>query len=168
MATFSVHRELPLPPLDLYAVAIGDEFQRLRADELGGVGTPVVTPTDGGCHQVEMTRRVPAEALPGAVRKFLPKDAAATQVDTWREVGDDAASGTWRATVAGAPVQISGTYEVGRSAADTSRFTVTGDVRVSIPVVGGKIAGEVKKYLEQLAVKELDLIERHLAERAGG
>ena len=162
-ATFSVERELAKPPSELYDVAMGDEFQSLRAAELGGTAPPTVTPTSGRGNRVEMTRRIPPEALPGAVRKFLPRNAAARQVDDWTEITDDSSRGTWTADVPGAPVGIAGRYHVTR-AGERSLFRVTGEVKVSIPVVGGKIANEVRKYIEELAVQELDLMERHLAD----
>ena len=162
-ATFSVERELPKPPSELYDVAMGDEFQSLRASELGGTAPPTVTPTSGRGNRVEMTRRIPPEKLPSAVRKFLPKNAAARQVDDWVEITEDGSRGTWTAEVPGAPVTIGGRYDVARTAGG-SLFRVTGEVKVSIPVVGGKIANEVRKYIEELAVQELDLMERHLAD----
>ena len=165
MATFSVSRELGMPPSQLYDLAIGPDFQQLRAEHLGGIGLPVVTPLEGRCVRIEMTRRLPPEKLPAAARRFVPKDTAAHQVDEWLDVSDAGAKGRWTAKVPGVPVEISGGYDVHRSG-NASVFACTGDVRVGVPVLGKKIASEVAKYLEELARTELDLMESHLAGRA--
>jgi hypothetical protein len=59
---------------------------------------------------------------------------------------------------------MQGTHSI-TAAGTGSRYVVTADVKVSVPFVGGMLAGEVSKFLGQLVRKEQEFLAEWLAVR---
>lgn len=85
-----------------------------------------------------VTSRVVDVELPGFARKVLSPTNTMVQTDEWRRDGDGW-TGEFRAEVAGAPVEMSGTMSLEPDGSGTVH-TVTTSMKVKVPLVGGKIA----------------------------
>jgi hypothetical protein len=86
-----------------------------------------------------VSSRVVTVDLPGFAKKALKPTNTIVQTDEWRRGADGSWSGTFSGDVKGSPVKISGTMMLA-PAASGAEHTVTIDVQVKIPLIGGKIA----------------------------
>lgn len=115
---------------------------------------------DGGI-LVEVSRKLP-DGVPGFLERFLPKDGRVTETFDWSApAGDGTRRGTWRADIAGAPARLGGTMRLEPTAAG-SRYTIDGDVKVSVPLVGGRAEGFIGDMVVRLAGKEGELLTESL------
>ncbi|MDX6285758.1 MAG: hypothetical protein QOG53_1243 [Frankiales bacterium] len=145
------HRYL-VPPGVLLGVLTDPAFLTARNERYGGAGAPVVSRENG---QVVITvpRQLPMAHVPSVFHRFVG-DGRFTERDTWSSIGDDRAIGSWLVDVGKAPIQLSGTHTI-TATGHGSVHVVAGDVKVSIPVVGGKLAREVVAHLTDLISHEM-------------
>ena len=123
-----------------------DGTQLLRREERG----------DGGV-LVEVSRELPA-GVPGFLEKFLPKDGRIRETFDWQApAGDGTRRGTWRVDIAGAPAKLGGTMRL-EPTGTGSRYTIEGDVKVSVPLIGGKAESFIGEMVVKLAAKEGELL----------
>ena len=80
----------------------------------------------------------PARGIPSFARKFVGDDIRIVQRETWR----DAAGATVEMQIPGKPAAFTGTVALARNGMGTVE-SVTGDVKVKIPMIGGKLEGLV-------------------------
>ncbi len=92
---------------------------------------------DGGMRIV--SSRVVTVDLPSFAKRVLKPTNTMRQTDDWQPQTDGSWTGTFDVDVSGAPVHISGTMAL-RPDGDTTTHDVTIDVKVKVPLVGGKIA----------------------------
>ncbi|OQY11326.1 MAG: hypothetical protein B6I31_05120, partial [Desulfobacteraceae bacterium 4572_19] len=85
------------------------------------------------------TRDVPSNP-PGFAKKFLKSTNTITETDTWN-VSDK--TGTFIIEIKGAPIKVNGTLAI-TSDGDGCVNTIETNIKCSIPLVGGKIAGFVE------------------------
>lgn len=103
------------------------------------------------------TRRTVEVDIPGFAKKVLQPTNTMTQVDTWS--GPDATgvrTGTFDVDVKGAPVHFSGTMRLEPRGDDACRYSVRGEAKVSIPLVGGRIAKWAEGTARDTLKGELD------------
>lgn len=86
-----------------------------------------------------VSSRVVTVDLPGFAKKALKPTNTIVQTDEWRRAADGSWSGSFTGDVQGSPVNISGTMTL-KPVASGAEHTVTIDVAVKIPLIGGKIA----------------------------
>ena len=116
---------------------------------------------DGGV-LVEVSRELPG-GVPGFLERFLPKDGRVRETFDWQPpVGDGTRRGTWKVDIAGAPARLGGTMRLEPTAAG-SRYTIEGDAKVSVPVVGGRAESFIGDMVVRLAAKEGELLTTSLA-----
>ena len=92
---------------------------------------------DGGIRIV--STRVVTVDLPGFAKKVLKPTNAMRQTDIWQPAADGSWNGTFDVDVSGAPLHLSGTMAL-RADGDTTTHDVAIDVKVKVPLIGGKIA----------------------------
>lgn len=114
----------------------------------------VETP-DGGV-RVVLSRELP-NGTPGFLQKFLPADGKVRQTDDWEPAVDGVRRGTWQVEIPGAPAKLGGTLLL-EPTAGGSRYTILGEAKVSVPLVGGKAEKFIAGMVEKLAAKEADLL----------
>lgn len=159
--TSTVSRTYPLPPLDLVELMLSPEFQRARAERLGGIGTPTVT-RDGGTATVRFPRRLPLADLPGPLRS-LAGTGEVTQVEEWQTIAADRCAAAWRSE-SKLPGKAGGTFEV-LPDGDGARYVVVASVEIKVPLVGGRISKEAEAQVVKLIEAEMDFAEEFLASR---
>lgn len=104
-----------------------------------------------------VSRELPGR-VPGFLERFLPKDGRVVEIFDWAPpAGDGTRRGTWKADIPGAPARLGGTMRL-EPTATGSRYTIEGDVKVSVPLVGGKAEGFIAGMVEKLAAKEHELL----------
>ena len=111
---------------------------------------------DGGL-LLAVSRELPG-GVPGFLERFLPKDGRVVETFEWQPPGGDGTRrGTWKADIPGAPAKLGGAMRL-EPTDSGSRYTIEGDVKVSVPLVGGKAEGFIGGMVEKLAAKEHELL----------
>jgi hypothetical protein len=105
--------------------------------------TVTVTPEGDGT-KVVVDQVQATEGLPGFARKFVGDEINLVQSEQW----SDLESGTVDVVIPGKPGQMRGTIRL-READGTTTETVAMEVKVSIPLVGGKIESLIADLLRK-------------------
>lgn len=134
---------------------ISDDYQRDRHAALGGTAPPTVT-REGDVVVVRFPRKLPLESLPSQLRKFAGSGDV-TQVERWTSIADDRCTAEWE-TESKLPGKVTGTFEVIPSGAGAV-YRVVATAKVSIPLIGGRISGEVEQQVVKLIEQEMDFAE---------
>ena len=148
-------------PADVETVfaALSSEAWAHRKAEVLKDGSQVVRredKPDGGVLLV-VSRELP-EGVPGFLEKFLPRDGRANQSDDWGPAGADGSRrGRWSAEIPGAPAQVNGTMRLEPSGAGCA-YTIDGEVKVRIPLIGGKAEKFLAGMVGRLTEKEADVL----------
>lgn len=101
--------------------------------------------------RIVITREVEVEGIPGFAKKFLKPRNTVVSTDQWNDLGDGTYGGQYVMDTHGAPVEIAGQTRL-EPDGDGTLYTVTVDISVNVPLVGGRIADFSKK----IASKQLD------------
>jgi hypothetical protein len=142
---------------ELFAVLVSDDFVQRRAQRLRDGATVVRREQrpDGGL-LLAVARQLPAGA-PGFLARLLP-DGPVVQTDDWGPVdADGGRSGTWQVELPGAPARLGGTLRV-EPVGRVTRYLREGEVKVSVPLVGGKAEHFIADMVVKLGQKESDLL----------
>jgi len=153
----------PLSPTDLFAAVTDQDYLAARNARFGGIGEPLVT-TEADQVVVSTTRQLPTDKIPGPIRSMVG-DGIIVQVDTWTlpDAGAGVVTATWRADVGNAPAQLGGEHTI-EAAEAGSRYLITVDVTVKVPLVGRQLASQVAGYLNQLIAKEQEYLAEWIVE----
>ena len=155
----TVERRYDRSPRALVEGMVSEEYQRDRGEALGGIA-PATIERDGDLAVVRWPRRLPLEHLPSQLRK-LAGTGHVTQVERWTSVTDDRCTAEWE-TESKLPGKVSGTFEVVRDG-DGAIYRVVANAKVNIPLIGGRISGEVEDQVVKLIEQEMDFAEGWLA-----
>jgi hypothetical protein len=146
----------------LFGVLTGPDWPATKAAHLHDDSRTVrrdVGP--GGAVTLVVSRALP-DGVPGFLQTFLPRDPRATQSDVWGPSEGGERHGTWSAELAGAPARLGGTMRI-EPTADGSRYTIEGEVKVGIPLIGGRAEAFIAAQVVRLAAAEAELVRSTLA-----
>ncbi len=130
---------------DQLAAALNDDSTVVRREVL----------PDGGVTLV-LSRRLPA-GIPSFLQKFLPADPRVVTTDAWHAAQDGVRRCDWTAEITGTPARIRGT-QVLSPLASGNRHEIAGEVKVSVPLIGGKAESFIAEHVESLVVAEVDVV----------
>ena len=108
----------------------------------GATRSDVTVGPDGGGMKVVVDQVQPADGIPGFARKFVGDEINLVQTERW----SDLENGRVGVEIPGRPGQMSGTISL-REEGGTTVETVAMEIRVSIPLVGGKIEALIAELL---------------------
>jgi hypothetical protein len=157
------HRARFATPADaVYAAIVDPAFLADRLEALGGTNAAVEGRTESaGTVTYRLRQGLAAQHLPPAVRTLLKGDLVVHRTETWR--ADK--TGTVQATVQGVPGEINGTMRLSDTDAGDSEWVTSLEVRVNIPLVGGKIEKSIGEQVVKLLANEATFTEKWLAHR---
>ena len=161
-----IHEELTYsrPPQEVFELIATGAFQLDLIAHLGGRDAEVVEEVrkDDGAVRV-VTRQQTAVDLPGFAQKIIPAHTSVTQVYEWEPPGADGARrGRWSAEAKGAPVAIGGPTEL-RAAPAGSCHVYLGQVKASVPLVGGRLEAFALENLRRDLAAAAQFTESRLA-----
>ena len=143
---------------EVFGTLTSEQWVATRADRFGD-GSRVThreQRPDGGV-LLAVSRELPG-GVPGFLERFLPADGRVVETFDWAAAaGDGTRTGTWKADIPGAPARLGGTMRLEPTPAG-SRYTIEGDVKVSVPLIGGRAESFVAGMVEKLAAKEHQLL----------
>lgn len=154
------HRASFATPADTVHAALVDQaYLTERLQALGGTNASIV---DRSERDGEVTYRVrqglAAGHLPSAVRTLLKGDLVVDRTETWRPDR----TGTVTATIPGVPGEITGQSTLSDTA-DGSTWVTDLEIRVGIPIVGGRIEKAIGEQVVRLLANEATFTEKWLA-----
>jgi len=138
----TIHEELHYDraPTELFALISSGAFQLEIISHLGGKDAELVEQTvtpEGGVTVV--TRQHTGIQLPGFAKRLIPASTSVTQTYVWKPTrADGSREGIWSAEIKGAPVSMGGPTEL-RATGSGSIHVFGGEVKASVPLVGGKL-----------------------------
>lgn len=89
---------------------------------------------------IVITREVDIDGIPGFARKFVKPRNTVVSVDDWNDFGDGTYGGTFTLDTQGVPMEIRGTTLLTDAGDDRTDYTISIDLKVNVPLVGGKLA----------------------------
>ena len=150
-------------PDAVFAMLTDPDFQRQVCEATGAIDHSVDVETAGGGATITTTRTLPADDLPDFVRKFVGSTLKVMRVDHWGAAGSDGARhGTVVVEIQGAPVRLTGTISLGPDGAGTAE-QVDGDLKASLPLVGGKVEKAAEPAIRAAIGKEQEIGQGWLA-----
>ena len=72
--------------------------------------------------------------------------------DEWNDFGDGTYGGTFTLDTKGVPIELTGVTKLEADGDDASTYTVTVEIKVNVPLIGGKLAD----FAKGIATKQLD------------
>jgi hypothetical protein len=165
MATSLEHRSTFAATADIVFQTLVDEaFLTQRLSDIGGKNAALLDHSrDGERVTFRMRQGVDASRLPGAVRSMLNGDLVVEREERWRPEGDVYA-GTSRVSITGVPAEIEGRQRIA-GAGSGATLVITAQVRVGIPLIGGKIEKVVAEQVGKLLAAEGEYADKWLAGR---
>lgn len=166
MATRFSHSARIEARLESVFTAYGEEaFWR---DRMATVGTPADTlddfVTSGDSTTVTITQHIPDEDIPDLARRVLPGQLTIVRTSTFSDFDGERFSGKARAEAAGGLGIIDGGAEA-VSDSGVALESVAGQVKVSVPLLSGKLEKLVVSHLNRLFEAEYQQLNRWTAGR---
>ena len=127
-------------------------------------GSRVVSRTerpDGGVALV-LSRELP-KGGPGVPDRLLPQDGRVVQTDDWGPPVEGVRRGTWKVEILGTPARLGGTLLL-EPIATGSRYAITGEAKVPVPLIGGRAERFIAEMVMKLSAREVELLHVALAE----
>ena len=142
----------------VFAALAGELWAVRKAEELHDDSRTVRREVSPDGAVVLVVSRALPDGVPGFLQRFLPSDGRAVQTDSWGPAEAGVRRGTWQAELPGAPVEIGGTMRLEAIPTGT-RYTIAGDVRVKVPLIGGKAEAFVADMIGKLTDREHDVLQ---------
>ncbi|WP_137873657.1 DUF2505 domain-containing protein [Rhodococcus sp. Q] len=140
----------PQSVTDVHAALTDERYWRDRIAEVGGDNARLDRIEVGdGTVSVEMTQSIPAEHLPAVVTKIRPGDLEIVRTEAWQELDGERATGTVTARVTGLPGELTGTVTLS-PAGTGSTVALDGEVRVPLPLIGGKVEAVIADRIAEI------------------
>lgn len=111
-------------------------------------------------------RRTVELEVPSIAKKLLSPSNTVTSVDHWEQRADGTWGGHYSVDIKGVPAKTSGKTNLVAAADGGADYTVELEVKVSVPLIGEKVAGALRPQLEAQLEAEFAACDTWLAERA--
>ena len=113
-----------------------------------------------------VTHRTVEADIPGFAKKVFKPVNALTQIEEWEPAAGASRAGTWRIETKGVPVSTGGATRLAAAPAGSVHH-IEGRIKVSVPLVGGRLERFVYDQANKTLDIEHDFGQKRLAERAG-
>ena len=134
----------PADPETVFEMLCDREFQERKCRATGALDFSVDVVLHGdGSATITTKRTMPTDSFPDFVRSFVGESVQLVEVDTWQPAAADGTrAGTLSVEIAGTPVQMSAAMRLSPEGGERRPGTVQsvdGELKVKVPLVGGKI-----------------------------
>jgi hypothetical protein len=156
------HTTSPHSAETVFGAMVDETYLRDRLAAVGGNDAELVSFSSGnGKTSYQLKQGVPAEHLPSLAKSLLGGDLVIQRVESWTLAG---LTGTVEVTIGGVPGRLDGTFSLAPSGGG-SKLTLNGQVKVSIPLMGGKLEAMIAEQVAELLDKESEFTSEWLANR---
>jgi uncharacterized protein YndB with AHSA1/START domain len=126
-------------PAEVFAMLANPDFQDRKCAATGALRHAVSIRAQGDRTVIVSSRDLPTDDFPDFVKTMVGASLAVTETQDWGPAATNGArQGKLTVDIAGAPIDLAGTLSLA-PAVQGSLETVEGDLRASIPLIGGKI-----------------------------
>ncbi|HLU57283.1 MAG TPA: DUF2505 domain-containing protein [Pseudonocardia sp.] len=149
---------------EVYATMVDPDFLRARLERIGGPGAALLSHSADleGARYVLRLGLDPKD-LPSVVRSVLSGNVTIERDERWTRQDRGRYTGDVDVTIPGAPASASGAMRLRDLPDGGSELNVRADVRVSVPVLGGKIEAVVGEQVQRLLAAETAFTQEWLA-----
>ena len=102
--------------------------------------------------------------VPGFARKVVQPTNLLRSTDEWRDLGDGTYGGTFELETKGVPIETMGRTRLTPEGTTHTLYEVTVELKVKVPLIGGRIADFSKGIIERQLDDEFRLGDTWLAE----
>jgi uncharacterized protein YndB with AHSA1/START domain len=132
------------PLTDVAEMLMEPAFREQVCAAQGALRTDVSVTEEGGGRQVVVDQVQAADGIPSFAQKFVGDEINLVQTEQW----GDAESGTVEVVIPGKPGQMRGTITLTEAGGTTTEL-VEMEIKVGIPLVGGKVEGLIADLLRK-------------------
>ena len=140
--TYDLTYEAPLT--EVGEMLMDPAFREQVCDAQGALRRTVTVGADGGGMKVVVDMVQAAHGIPGFAKRFVGDEIQLVQTERWSDIEN----ATVEVVIPGKPGQMTGTMTL-RESGGTDTETVSMEIRVSIPLVGGKIESLIADLLRK-------------------
>ena len=152
----------PAPADQVLAMLLDPAFREAVCREQEAKACEVSVSSEQPPATVSVNLELSMDGAPSAARKLTGDTVRTEQVETW----ETASSATLRVVIPGKPGQLTGRISLTDNGDGTSTEQLDADVKVNIPIVGGKLEPLIGRVLGSGLRREREVGLRWLAERA--
>jgi hypothetical protein len=154
------HTTSPHSAEKVFGAMVDETYLRDRLAAIGGKDAALETFSSAdGKASYQLRQGVPAEHLPSVAKSLLGGDLVIKRIENWA-----AGAGTVEVTINGVPGRLDGAFTITDNGSG-SKLTLTGEVKVSIPLMGGKLEKLIAEQVAVLLDKESEFTSEWLANR---
>lgn len=140
---------LPADPAAVFAMLTDESFQRAAGDAAAAVTVSATVAEEGPDTVLHTVRTMSTEGVPSAFKSMIGDRLEIVIEQRWGAAASDGArTGTMHLEVRGKPVTFDGPCSL-TPGGEGSQLTVAGDVRCTLPLVGGRVESVVAPALLQ-------------------
>jgi hypothetical protein len=154
--TYDLTYDAPLT--DVGEMLMEVAFREQVCDAQGAIRRTVTIGPDGGGMKVVVDAVQLAQGIPGFAKKFVGDEIQLVQTEHWTDIEN----GRVEVVIPGKPGHMTGTMTL-RESGGTTTETVDMEIRVNIPLVGGKIESLISDLLRKALKAENSVGRRYLA-----
>jgi hypothetical protein len=135
----------------VFAMLTDADFQERKCAATGAVDCEVAIERfpDGGA-TIRTQRTMPTDQVPDFARAFVGRTVLIVEVDDWQAPEPDGTrEGTVVVEIKGAPIRFAGSLALRASSGGTGTLeAIDGDIKASVPLVGGKMERALEPALK--------------------
>ena len=141
---FSQQLTYDAPPADVLAMLADPAFREKVCAAMSAVRHEVDIDGSGAGMTVVVDQSQPADGIPSFAKKFVGDEIQIIQRESWK----NATSATLLVEIPGKPGDLKGGIDLAGDD-DGTVETVAGDIKVKIPMIGGKLEGLIGDLLSK-------------------
>jgi hypothetical protein len=150
-------------PATTFAMLLDHGFQEEVCRATGAVSHEVSVDEAGGGATIRTSRELPTDDFPDFIKTFVGDTVHVVRVDQWAAAAADGSrDGTIVVEIKGAPVRLDGSITLRPDGPGTAE-SVQGDLKASVPLLGGKVERAVEPSIRSAVAKEEEVGGRWLA-----
>ena len=150
-------------PATTFAMLLDPAFQEAVCRATGAVDHEVSVDEAAGGATIRTSRKLPTDDFPDFIKTFVGDTVNVLRVDQWgAAAADGSRDGTIVVEIKGAPVRLDGTITL-RPAGTGSAESVEGNLKASVPLLGGKVEKAVEPSIRAAVATEEKVGVRWLA-----
>jgi hypothetical protein len=153
----------PTSPELVFAMLVDRSFQERVCEATGALRYDVEIEVHAGTALITTRRELPTDDVPDYARSFVGRTLDVVRIDRW-QVGDAEGNRDGRVVVEikGAPIRLDGDLSLRADNVGGTKQVVAGDLKASIPLLGGKMEKAAEPALMSAIRKEQEVGLQHL------
>lgn len=155
---FTHRAEYPATADEVWAVMSSQDFQNAKCEATTSGDWSSNVSTAGDKTRIISERVLPTDDLPDIARTFVGPTLTIAEVQVWGPpAADGTRTGELQVQIKGAPMTLKGSVRLSPTAAGSVQ-EIDGELKVSVPLIGGKLEKAASDPLMFAARTETDLL----------